>query len=97
MEVALPSGLAKGVYTVGWVIRSNDTDIVSGSYQFTLTAGEADDGATSTWLLVARAVMVLALVGILLSLRRRSRVGVIIGVLLRVAGGLITVSLADHQ
>ena len=95
--VDLPDDLAKGVYTVGWVVRSGDVDIVSGSYQFTLTAGEADSGGTSCWVLAAGAVIVLGGVGLVLAARRRSRTGAVVAGMVLVAAALLLVSRTDRS
>ena len=92
IDLGLPGDLAKGVYTVGWVVRSEDSDIVSGSYQFTVTAGAQDGSGTSPTVLVVGAVLVVAAAGVLVGLRRRSRVAALAGVLVLIAGGLFLVA-----
>jgi len=91
LDVSLPDHLGAGVYTVGWVVLSGDTDIVSGSYQFTVTSGSAGS-STSPWVAGSVAVAALAAAAAVVALRRRSRVGAVAALLVLAGSGLLLVS-----
>jgi hypothetical protein len=94
IDVPLPRHLAKGVYTVGWVIRSRDSDVTAGTYQFTLTAGDSSSG-TSRWVLAAGALLLVSLVVILVAARRGSRpLAVAAGILVAASALLLVARLA---